>query len=100
MRTRQKPIYRDETSEVTECYNNVKMEVSEDENMKRSVKITFVLIFIIGLAIWFIKQLAPSIIPDSMSGFLSVISIVFILAGIVYMGLCAKKKIKPFDFKE
>ena len=68
--------------------------------MKKSLKITFALLFIIGLVIWCIKIVAPTSIPDSMSVFLSGLSIVFILIGLVYMGFCAKKKIKPFDFKE
>jgi hypothetical protein len=68
--------------------------------MKKSLKIMFALLLFIGLAIWCIKIVAPSIIPGSMSVFLSGLSIVFILIGLVYMGFCAKKKIKPFDFKE
>ena len=68
--------------------------------MKKKNKKMFIMLFFIGLAIWFLKLIVPIELPGALSGFLSAISIVFILIGIVYMGWCYSKKINPYDFKD
>ena len=66
--------------------------------MKKAYKIMIVVFYHIGMIIWFARLVMPPVLPDYASGFLTGVSIVFILIGVAYMGWCLGKKKNPYNF--